>query len=518
MRFKVITSVAQLPLSDCDVCYLIHSSWDDWYEFETKFALYYYDSRSVRTYVGEVKIGKKMMVGESQEEYNRKRELGEDVSMLRRTQLPNAEFDKLTSEYFSLGTTDSYYEFLGYDEGRRRILEALRDVASDISICDEVNAEQVFTVSLSRGISRDRISRCFHNLANGRRTPTPFAFSYKYPDQEGRLAPVLNFVVTPDSYPPSNIKIVIGRNGVGKTHLLRNIAKGLSLGDGNSVPGGPRNESRCGQISFSQGRINGIVFASLSPFEEFELSLSEFGADFHCIGSVRYNDEQNRVEHSEDFEHSFVEQLSSCRASPRRERWLRAVKILKSDPVLARLDAERLLDFRNEEFEHEAMSFFGKLSSGHRALFLLVTQLVCILDESYLVLLDEPECHLHPPLLASFVRCLSELLSERNAVAIIATHSPQILQEVSKESVWILSRYGHEISARNPTAETFGENTSILMTEVFDLEMEESGYHKILKKVVDEGLSYDDIMFRFDGRLGLEAKALLRVLIAHRDA
>ena len=65
---------------------------------------------------------------------------------------------------------------------------------------------------------------------------------------------------------------------------------------------------------------------------------------------------------------------------------------------------------------------------------LILAQLVYLLDEKFLVLIDEPECHLHPPLLASFIQCLSYLLRERNAIAIIATHSPVVLQEVAKQS------------------------------------------------------------------------------------
>lgn len=64
-------------------------------------------------------------------------------------------------------------------------------------------------------------------------------------------------------------------------------------------------------------------------------------------------------------------------------------------------------------------------------------------------MLDEPESHLHPPLLSAFIRSLSELLILRNGVAIIATHSPVILQEVPKRCAWILNRSG--ISAKAET-------------------------------------------------------------------
>jgi predicted ATP-dependent endonuclease of OLD family len=69
------------------------------------------------------------------------------------------------------------------------------------------------------------------------------------------------------------------------------------------------------------------------------------------------------------------------------------------------------------------LSLFNKLSSGHKVVLLTTTRLVETVEERTLVLLDEPEAHLHPPLLAAFVRALSDLLINRNGVAIIATPS-----------------------------------------------------------------------------------------------
>jgi predicted ATP-dependent endonuclease of OLD family len=72
------------------------------------------------------------------------------------------------------------------------------------------------------------------------------------------------------------------------------------------------------------------------------------------------------------------------------------------------------------------------MSSGHAIVLLTITRLVATVEEKTLVLLDEPESHLHPPLLSAFIRALSDLLYDRNGVAIIATHSPVVLQESSK--------------------------------------------------------------------------------------
>jgi predicted ATP-dependent endonuclease of OLD family len=138
-------------------------------------------------------------------------------------------------------------------------------------------------------------------------------------------------------------------------------------------------------------------------------------------------------------------------------------------------------------------------------------------DERTLVLLDEPEAHLHPPLLSAFVRALSDLLIQRNGVAIVATHSPVILQEVPTNCVWKLRRAGAELRAERPDIETFGDNVGVLTREAFGLEVTHSGFHKMLQDAVDTGMSYEEVVAHFNERLGAEARAIARALIAARD-
>ena len=81
-----------------------------------------------------------------------------------------------------------------------------------------------------------------------------------------------------------------------------------------------------------------------------------------------------------------------------------------------------------------------------------------MLVEQTLVLIDEPETHLHPPLLSAYMRGLSEILIAENGVAILATHSPVVLQEVPKSCVTIIRKYGQAVKIEKPRIETFGEN------------------------------------------------------------
>ena len=90
--------------------------------------------------------------------------------------------------------------------------------------------------------------------------------------------------------------------------------------------------------------------------------------------------------------------------------------LLNSDPIFANNGASALLSPQGTE-EGElvvsAQELFSRLSSGHKVILLTLTCLVAITMERTLVLMDEPENHLHPPLLSAFVRALSALLIQK---------------------------------------------------------------------------------------------------------
>ena len=146
-------------------------------------------------------------------------------------------------------------------------------------------------------------------------------------------------------------------------------------------------------------------------------------------------------------------------------------------------------------------------------MLLAITRLVETVEERTLVIIDEPEAHLHPPLLSAFVRSLSDLLVDRNGVAILATHSPVVLQEVPRSCVWKVRRHGSVTNIQRPEIETFGENVGVLTREVFGLEVADSGFHHLRSKAVQTLGSYEAVVRAFDGQLGGEARALVRAMV-----
>ena len=170
-----------------------------------------------------------------------------------------------------------------------------------------------------------------------------------------------------------------------------------------------------------------------------------------------------------------------------------------------------------EYYKAAVIERFSMLSSGHKNILLTLVSLVNYVEEKTLVILDEPEEHLHPPLVSALIRALSVLLTYRNGVAVIATHSPVIVQEIPKKCVWKIRRKGKYHIFNRPEIETFGENLGELTTEIFGYDVGNSGFHALLKEAVKKTNTYARALSTFNGELGNEAKSILRAYMYDKE-
>ena len=183
---------------------------------------------------------------------------------------------------------------------------------------------------------------------------------------------------------------------------------------------------------------------------------------------------------------------------------------------------QELIDSMKGQFEEEKfqgnkqniMDQFKALSSGHKVVLLTITSCVAEIEERSILFLDEPENHLHPPLLSALIRTLSDLLRKRNGVAIVSTHSPIVLQEIPKSCVWLLTRYGLEyIEPDRLDRETFGASLGTLIDDAFNFEVNQSGFHKLMVDAAEKYNSFEEVLELYQGQLGNEAGILLRMLM-----
>ncbi|WP_291454672.1 AAA family ATPase [Abiotrophia sp. HMSC24B09] len=485
-----------------NVFYLIEDNWDDWGKYSTMYDLVYISPENEEKYIGKVKIGEKNM-GSTQ----------------RRPNIP-LDFEELNKNFFSLGQSDYYYENLNKlkDKDELRVLKRLNDIAFDLQLFDDVSKYQVTSDSLMRSVNDTTIRNQFYRVAHGGARLSKYSFNFELE------ALKLEFEVLPDLQLPTNVHAIIGRNGVGKTRLLKEMIKSIIGSEGTAK----------GKFEFtapvfqSFGLENppldkdnpfaNVIYVAFSAFDDFHSLKTEEGSGESKVSFVKLglpttmsplDDIVNSISNN------FARSLRECFRRDRKRLLKLVLEILERDIIFREADIlslEREVD--QDDFERIASIAFNKLSSGHKIILLTFTKLIGTLVEKSLVLIDEPEVHLHPPLISSFIRGLSELLRDRNAVAIIATHSPVVLQEVPKRCAWKLRRCGDAfVSAERLRIECFGENIGVLTRDVFGYELTNSGFHKLLQDAAEKHRDYEHIIKLFNNELGAEAKGILRAIL-----
>lgn len=495
-----------------DAVLLYNVAWNDWFEFATLYVVYYSDEEGEVSLLGSVKIGQEGLIGSSTKTAN--------------SRTPNIppEFDVMPSNMFSLGQDDEYYSNLNKlgDFKRKSILSGLNDIAFNSDIYEKAIKERVTRVSLLRSVSPISVQGHFRRLAMGDSILSSYHFSYTSCKNARGENFTMEFSVEPLSNPPTNVHVVIGRNGAGKTHLLNNMV--------NSLVRSSSKLSRFGYFESdgdSDKIFSNIVSITFSAFDDSEIIPerrdSTLGVKYSYIGLKRNPKPTNELLPPKSptmLSNEFRRSLELCIRNSIIERWVDAIRMLDSDLIFSESAVAdlALLDPDNKEvFKSACADIFNNLSSGHKIVLLTITKLVEKLEEKSLVILDEPEAHLHPPLLSAFIRVLSDLLIKKNAVSIIATHSPVVLQEVPKSCVWLLRRNGANSNVRKLSLESFGENVGILTREVFGLEVTYSGYHRLLTEAIQKHDTFEDVVGAFNNEIGGEGQAIVRTLMLKKQ-
>ncbi len=156
-------------------------------------------------------------------------------------------------------------------------------------------------------------------------------------------------------------------------------------------------------------------------------------------------------------------------------------------------------------------------STGHKIVLHTVATLVAYTQPKAIVLMDEPESHLHPPLLATLMHAVRVILDRNDAFAVIATHSPVVAQETLGRHVSVVNRSGDVVTILPPKIETYGESIGGITDEVFGLNAGSADFHATLRALVDQKLSLAEIEKLFDRGMSLQARAYVMSLIASRN-
>ena len=170
-----------------------------------------------------------------------------------------------------------------------------------------------------------------------------------------------------------------------------------------------------------------------------------------------------------------------------------------------------------DTIQRDPVGLFRGWSTGHKIVMHAVASLVAYTEPKSIVLFDEPETHLHPPLLASFMHAVRLILRQNDAFAVVATHSPVVVQETLAQHVAIIRRVGGETRIHNPSIETYGESVGEITNEIFGLTSDATDYHTVLNKLAESGLGLEEIDGLFRDGLSLQARAFVMTLLANRE-
>lgn len=506
MRFRIVEQMPPASDRPRDTVLLLRGNWDDWFQFSTLYTAVYFDEKQVLHQIGDTKLGEFGLVGARSDS-----EARPGV----RYPTPPRKFTALGDDHFSLGQDTSYYEALTKlgDSFREEFLASMRDLALDPELLTRAKDEPVTGVSLLRDVPLTTVSGQYARLARGGARLTSFKFKLTVPSAGEDLT--LKFAVKPHSTPPTNIHVLIGRNGVGKSTVLNRFAREIVESSRTSD-----------DATDAWNNLTNVVTVSFSAFDSFEpISVPRDrtrGVTAYYVGlkkiGAKNEDDDAPLSETKDLtalSREMTAATRTCLLGARRPRLMRALELLEGDPIFAGIGIRNLLADDDHAAALKTLPLvFKKLSSGHKIVLLTIAKLVETVEEKSLVLLDEPEAHLHPPLLSAFVRALSELLTNRNGMAVVATHSPVVLQEVPRSCVWKLQRSGSVLSADRPRRETFGENVGTLTDEVFGLEVTATGFHRMLFDAAQEHRDYSSALDCFEGQLGSEGRAILRSMIS----
>ncbi|MCG1980408.1 ATP-binding protein [Staphylococcus epidermidis] len=463
--------------------YLVEDNWND-FGYKTLFVLHYYDGET-NIEIGGVKIG------------NYQNNSRTDITEL---------IDGNNKNIFSLGTGKNYYLNLNKLASEKKIfiLKELNDIAYNLDLLEKIIDLDITKESLLRWVSPLTIKEQFNRIVQNKVELTPFEFTFNNDEF------TIDFNIEPYSKPQTNLQGIIGNNGIGKTKLLKDIFLAFKNNDTKSL----YNKESEDELIFANA-----LLVSFSIFDDntdiLKFINNEENTKLNYIGVQEWKDNKLLNRSNDDLANEFcnsIEKISKKRDGS-DTRWDKIVKILNVEKLEVNLS--NINQFKEED-KVNFKEIFKSLSSGQKIVTLTITKMIELVVEKTLILIDEPEMYLHPPLLAAYMRAISKLLIAQNGVGIIATHSPIVMQELRRDCVNILKGSQDERIVTKPRIETYGENVGSLIREVFGLEVENTGYYQQLVLEVESGKTYEELVEEYQDAIGNEAKAILRVLIKHR--
>ena len=327
----------------------------------------------------------------------------------------------------------------------------------------------------------------------------------------------LHFIKNRMSELPMNVFAVVGGNGSGKSYKINHIIKEHLEGDnkfsqilhfslspfdniihfnrdGKSIEVADKERDSDDEIIYEKV---GFVSVKHPPIPEVvkkaEASLLTDVKMYLHEKSRKYLDSDNKLKQGFEAEISIKESFSYyiqsllfdlVASNKKLTQWKSAIEFFEFETWVEDIK----IAFLDRDIIKEDLEKIDNLSSGQATILLYITKLVSSINQGSLVIFDEPETFMHPPMVKAFIRAVSELVDNNKAFCLMATHSPVIIQEIPHCNVYKLDS-NHELT--NIYYKTYGQNLDTLYKNIYGVELQQTGYNSFFndrkKEIIEEG-------------------------------
>lgn len=329
---------------------------------------------------------------------------------------------------------------------------------------------------------------------------------------------------------PKRFAIVIGKNGVGKSQVLSRIARSALRNTGELTDGYGGRPQLNRLLAFYSTMSGSSIFPMRRRGERVwyrRMSLTHAGT-----GRSRQT--------ASDLIVQLARSDERIAGVPRLKIFLDAIRAIEAyeeltlgfdrsgrDGIrisrLVELPSEALLEvFSRIDEREEPKRFAGTsaypLSSGELSFVRFAALASLYIENSSLLLFDEPETHLHPNFISQFVALLDSLLKQTGSAAILATHSAYFVREAFEDQVRVLrSDEDRLIRTEIPRLRTFGADVGTISYFVFG----EDEFSRLAQQVEDRiagtGRPWREIFEKYRDELSLDLLGEIRAKVEGDD-
>ena len=451
---------------------LVADGWGDGYA-HVQFNLFYFHTERDYDSYGLVKIIKREREMECSEEHH---------YYVKDDGLPN-DFLRLPAEFCSLGQDERYYRNIKsrFGDSYESVFMALNDAAVFPQIDDAFRNTKYYSC-LIRENEAERLIREAQLILQGRNVADRYRFKYRFHPiyAENDVEFEFNFR-DKTRLLPRRIYAVIGKNGVGKTLFVSQLPLDLSNKDSDA-------------FSPAKPILSKVLSIANSTFDNFKKAENTAKLNYFHFGLTKSVGGGQIPKTKDDFTAELLAATKKIRLYGRIDHLKKVLnKIVFTEAIdelfvtVSKNDRE-VLDIDTSKIN----KLLRTMSSGESTMLYLFMCLEADIRYDSLILLDEPETHLHPDAIAELLNALDDMLEEYQSCCVMVTHSPLLIRELTSDCVYVMERDDKTVILRKPGVETIGSGLNTITDDIFGSRSVQRNYKKRISELARD-YSYEEI-------------------------